>query len=208
MGQASQVVPALFGSLLGIMITALYLDRGVPFLLWFGLGPCLLLVLTFVIGRVLLRARPRKATLLLETGQLVAVVVAAAVTATLLSFTIRNSPGDDASIREKEMFAALAAALGAYGSFVIAQWFDWNPVRLGIKTEFRGKFTTRRDNTEKDAHDAVVVDRGYGSLAGNGVVRGWDWRSRRLRSRHIQLAIDSGYLEPPSSSVSESPPQA
>jgi hypothetical protein len=66
-------------------------------------------------------------------------------------------------------------------------------IKREIKATFRNNFTGRRDNTERDAAEAVAMDT-YGATAGREEVKGWGWAARRLRASHLQRAVDAGRL--------------
>ena len=112
---------------------------------------------------------------------------------------ITKAPGETASPREKEVWAALSGAILAYLNSVIIKPDAplWNPVKGAITSVFKGDFGARRDNIEKDAREASHAE-SYGAMAHPGdQIRGWDWNDRRMRNRHLQDAVNRGYLTPP-----------
>lgn len=190
-------LPALVSSLGAVGLTKLYLDND-----WIGAVLAVMVasafvVMLYVIGSRRLRNHPHSAALLMESGLLLLVIGSAVAGALLIGIAIKFTPAPNAPGAAQAIFAALFAAIASYlGSLVInPKDTGWNPVKDAIKTSFANAFTGRRDATERDAHDAVHKNEGYSSLAeSNEHVGGWDWDDRRLRSVHLQRAIDRGYL--------------
>ena len=153
----------------------------------------------YVLGRISLGRWPYVASLPLESGLFLLMLGAGVAGAVLVLIAISFKPDEHSTVREKELYAAVAAAIATYlGGVIIKPEGDkWNPVKNAVKSAFKDKFRSRRDDVEKDASDAVNKDFAYTSLAHNNeVVKGWNWADRRLRARHIQRAVDAGYLNP------------
>jgi hypothetical protein len=196
-------LPPLLGALLAVALVVLYLDHGwwTPALVVIGLVAATGLL--YGLGRLLLTRRPYYAGFLMEAGLGLLTIAAGVAGAVLLWLAIEKAPGDDASVREKQVWAALSTAFTAYlGSLIIKPEGDvWNPVKSAITSVFAGRFTERRTELERDARDAVQEDE-YGAQAvehAGQQVSGWGWDARRLRTRHIQDQLDhAGPGSPPS----------
>jgi hypothetical protein len=89
----------------------------------------------------------------------------------------------------------VGAATAALGVFFGSLTFQGGLAKAVIKKRYKTQVLQNRDNTEKDASDAVALDQ-YGGRAGNESVDGWGWSARRLRAKQIQCAVDAKYLKP------------
>jgi hypothetical protein len=188
-------LPALAASLLAVWLVQISLDYHVVFALGL-LGATIVLVgLAYTIGHSMLRDSPYAGLLLMESFQILFILLAGTAGAILLWLAITKAPPDNAGPRIKQFFAAIAASLTAYlGAIIIKPDRPANPIRTAIKRQFANDFQRRRDLVEKDADDAVRLDDYGGQGQANEHVRGWDWDARRLRSRHLQRAVDAGYI--------------
>ena len=193
----------LLAAALSIAVALLHLDHG-PGVTLIAIAAALAVVLiVYIVGNHFLRSTPKASSYLMETGLLLLLIGSVIAGAALLVIAIQYAPPKDASERTKQIFAAVSVALAGYlGTVLIDPTGNlWNPVRTGIKRTFQANFKSKRDDVENDALNAVIADNGYGSVHAKGeVVSGWDWGSRRLRTRHIQRAVDKGYLHPPTPS--------
>jgi hypothetical protein len=130
----------------------------------------------------------------METGLGFLTLGAAIAGAFLLWLAIEKAPSEAASTLNKQVWAALTAAVSAYlGSIIIKPEGEiWNPVKRAVARVFANDFKDRSTDLEKDARDAVQRE-AYGAIApihSGEVVNGWGWDARRLRT-HIQDELKS-----------------
>jgi hypothetical protein len=153
------------------------------------------LAVAVVAGRLLIGSKPVLGGLLMELILVLQLFVAIGGAAVALWLAVEHAPSDDAGARAKIVYANIVGAVSALvGGFAVDVDQPWLPsVRAAVKKLFAESFRDRRDAVEKDAHDAVIRGQ-YGSQAHSGeLVDGWTWRSRRLRLRHLQRAVELGY---------------
>lgn len=197
MKRVVSALPSLVTGLLAILLGRMWIE-GQIVLFAVIIGMALILTgLVYVVGSAVLRDYPSVGSLFMESGQGAAMLVAAIVGGGLLWLGVTYAPGSQADEKSKQTWAAIMAAVAAYlGAVVIKPELPWNPVKSALVKQFRGAFTSRRDPIEKDAHDAWLLPT-YGAQAASELVDGWGWDARRLRARHIQRAVNRGYLEGP-----------
>lgn len=183
-------LPALVAALLAILLAVLYLDHGWRWPVFSALAAVALIFGLFGSGRWAFTRRPYHAGFVMEAGLGLLTLGAGIAGAVLLWLAIQKAPGEHASTRQKEVWAALSVAITTYlGSIIIKPEGEiWNPVKTAIKKKFADQFTARQTLLEKDARNAVQTE-SYGAEApshAGQVVEGWGWDARRLRTRHIQ----------------------
>jgi hypothetical protein len=188
-------LPTLCAAVLAVVLALLYLDHGwgLPVLVAGGLF--VIIGGAFGIGRAIFGRKPYVGGLVMESSILLVTLGASIAGAFLVWLAIDQVPGDKATTREKEVFAAISAALTAYlGSVIIEPAGEfWNPVKKAIGRRFGSQFTDPQTPLAKDARSAVIRER-YGAEAAEHegeVVNGWDWAARRLRTRHIRDRLEA-----------------
>jgi hypothetical protein len=188
-------LPALCAAASAVWLAISYIDHG-----W---GPPVVAVAltaavvlgAWAIGWIGFRNRPHRSGLLLEAGLLLPAIASAIVGAVLLWLGIEKAPPKDALPRESAPYAALVAAFTAYlGAVLIKPDTPFtSPVKRAIERKFAGEFKQRRDELERDARNAVQEE-SYSAEAvpphDGHLVYGWDWTSRRRRTKHIQDQLD------------------
>lgn len=185
----------LVSAVYAVVLAVTFLDRGWPATIALVAIAGVILLGSYVGGRLAFKTWPYRGGYLMESAFGVFALVASIAGATLLWLAIRHAPGANASTREKEVWAALIGAFTTYlGSVIIKPDGEIaNPVKGAIGSKFRESFRDPKSALEKDARSAVQRDQ-YGAEAlkhAGQVVNGWGWAARRLRTRHIQDALRS-----------------
>lgn len=151
-----------------------------------------IILIFFVAGKSVIRQYPVAGAYLMESGAAFILLLGAIGGGVSFWVLVELAAGKDATPLEKQTLAGISGALTTYiGAAFGKADLPWNPVKTALKSAFKGCFSQRRDEIEKDAHDALQLEF-YGSMGGASVA-GWDWSARRARARQIQLAVDKGY---------------
>jgi hypothetical protein len=183
----------LIAGLLGVFFGRNLVEEGSILLVAFVTGLVVsIIAIFFIAGKSALRHYTVAGAYLMESGALLILLLGAIGGGFSFWALVELTAGKEATPLEKQTLAGVSGAFTTYlGSAFGKADLPWNPVKKALKSTFKGCFSQRRDDIEKDAHDALQLE-SYGSMTG-GTVSGWDWSARRARARQIQAAVDKRY---------------